>query len=216
MAGSTICPETPGKNSSQPISCATAYTNYGCRCDTCREWKRGVDAERDHTTTGDGRGSHMQTALTRKRDEAIEEIGEEELYKLVEEGLSMREIATELGLDDPGSARTQSAVRSWLRRDKDRYSEAKRLSAEALAEKAGEVYGDKAPTSTADAKWRNDLSGYLRWLSEQRSGGNRGDVNISISFEERFLAQLRKSGRMPRREDEPEAIEAEIIEEDEE
>lgn len=145
----------------------------------------------------DDKGRFSSTALTKKRDMAITEAGgADTLYGLVESGKTHREIANALGLDG-GDYTTQRAIREYLRRDPDRYEDARRESAEALAERAGEVYGDEAPVTSADAKWRHDLSGYWRWLAETRDPSIRqAGVNVNVDVGSLHLDALRTSGRM--------------------
>jgi hypothetical protein len=110
--------------------------------------------------------------------------------------MSHREMATALGLDGSDYT-TQQAIRTYLRRDPDRYEEAKRESAESLAERAGEVYGDEAPTTSADAKWRNDKSGWYRWMAETRDPSIRqAGVSVNVDIGSLHLDALRASGRM--------------------
>jgi hypothetical protein len=162
---------------------------------------------------GDTEGGHdgRSTALTRSRDAAIAEVGEEAVYDMVATGMTHREIANALGLDgDKHNA--QRAVAKWLRRDPDRYEAAKRASVDAIAEKAGEVYGEEAPESTADAKWRNDRSGYFRWLAELRSGVNRNGINVNLDIGALHLDALKRAGSMEGAQQEREIIEGEYEE----
>lgn len=125
---------------------------------------------------------HPGTNLTKSRDMAVEAAGGvDAIYPLVAAGLSMTEVAKEIGLD--GTAREGEALRQLLRRDETRWGEARRDSADAISEKA-DTYGDEAPVTSADAKWRNDRSGYFRWLTEFRADllGQPG-VQINIGLE---------------------------------
>jgi hypothetical protein len=152
------------------------------------------------------------TALTRKRDAAIEEAGPDAVYGWVSEGLSIREVANELGLDGTDQ-NVRWSVRNWLRRDEDRYNEAKAASVDALAERAYQIYGDEAPETTADGTWRDRKAGHLRWLADLRAGRNKDGVNVNLSVNELHLDALRKKGHMPRPKGEVQDAEYEVLEE---
>lgn len=156
-------------------------------------------------------GKIAKTALTKARDAAVAEAGGVEvLYGYVEAGLSMTQIADRIGLDVPAE-KARWTIRDLLRRDSERYDAAKEASAEAHMQMAGAVYGDEAPTSTADAKWRNDRSGWHRWMAELRSGlREKGSVNVNVDIGQLHLDALRQLGSMPTRED-PETVEADYV-----
>lgn len=150
-------------------------------------------------TDRDESGRFASTALTRKRDTAIANLegGDDALYGMVAAGMSLRAISNELGLDGADS-NTRAAVYQYLRRDMARYDEARRLSAESHAEMAGEVYGDTAPETTADAKWRNDKSAWHRWMAETRDPSLRGKagVEVNVDIGQLHLDALRAGGRL--------------------
>lgn len=166
-------------------------------------------------TNEDGR----KTDLTIRRDSAIKEAGPERVYGWVEAGVSTRDIARKLNLGGDDTA--MWAVQNWLRQDEDRYEKAKRRSVEAHMEKAGEVYGDEAPESTADAKWRNDRSGFHRWVAELRAGlRNKDGTTVNVNLGQLHLDALRRKGSMSQNPDRveprsrPEPIEGEYRVED--
>lgn len=199
MPAST-CPETTGQEG-QPLACSTAWNKYGCRCDTCREWNK---AGRPTRESGDGR----TTALTLQRDAAIERIGADAVYGMVASGRSLREIAETLGL--PSDHKSRWAISQWITRDTERYDEARAASVDALAERAGEVYGETRPVDSADAKWRNDRSGYFRWLAEIRAigFGDRNGVTVKVDIGQLHLDALRSAGRQELNPDRVEVEEA--------
>lgn len=168
------------------------------------EQNNGNLPERDPDT-----GRFASTELTRKRDAAIGQLenGGDTVYAMVAAGLSASEIAEELGLDGNKPVVRQS-IYTWLQRNDEKYEEAKRISAEAHAELAGEAYGDTVPATSAEAKWRNDRSNWHRWMAEQRSPDfGRGD-GLQVSIGELHLSALRQAGSMEKAEREREAIDA--------
>jgi hypothetical protein len=134
------------------------------------------------------------TALATRRDTAIEAAGgNDALLELVAGGLGFREIAERIGLE--GSEVNQAAIRRRLARQcPDDYEEAKRASVDAIAERAAEMYGTEAPTNSADAKWRNDRAGHLRWLAEIRGGRTQDGTVINVG--QLHLDVLRAVGSM--------------------
>lgn len=132
-----------------------------------------------------------RTALTRKRDAAIAEAGVGAVLALVRAGLSMREIAGRIGLE--ATPENGARVSDWLRNNADGdFEEARRDSADALAEKAFDLYGDRAPVTSADAKWRNDRAGHVRWLAELRSG-MRDKNGVTLNVQQLHLEALREA-----------------------
>jgi hypothetical protein len=124
---------------------------------------------------------HKPKVPTKTRDAAIKKAGGlEALYDMVAAGMSSREICQ--ALDLPADAVVQRNVRRLLEADQTKYAAAKCASAESLAEKAAEMYGDTAPETSADAKWRNDRAGHMRWMAELRAGliGKGATVQIDI------------------------------------
>lgn len=165
---------------------------------------------------GEQKTDGRKTALTRRRDAAIEEVGAEEVYGWVETGLSARQIAEKLGLD-ADEDRAMWAVHNWLQSDPERYARAKERSVEGLADRALQVYGDEPPETTADGTWRDRKAGHLRWLAELRAGFSRDGVNVNIDLGQLHLDALRKRGSMAHNPDrvEPEPIDAEYEVEEE-
>jgi hypothetical protein len=160
------------------------------------------------------------TALAEQRDAAIEAAGGNVgLLDRVAAGLSFREVCEEIGIE--GSSVNQSALRRRLARQcPEEYEQAKKDSADALAEKALEQYGDKAPVTSADRAWRADKAGWYRWMSEVRSGRDQKGIQINIG--QLHLDALRAAGKRPDRTDSrdlmgrPAAriLEAEVIEDE--
>jgi len=224
MENETTCSELT-TSGGHPLPCQEAWAE-GCRCESCLSWQEagGEDASDDDDRNpanaverrDDGRWE--STALTRALHAALEDQGgREALYRMVEGGLSAREICGVLGIERTDET-AQAAIYRELNKDPDRYDRAKRASAEALAEKAGAVFGEDAPVTSADAKWRSDRSGYYRWLSELRSGRQPGGVNVNVDLGALYLGALQERGSMDLNPDRvpPTTIEAEYeeIEED--
>lgn len=209
MAGVERCSERRGEDG-RFLPAREAYAE-GCRCPVC-EGLHGddnpADRERDPET-----GQFASTALSRSVRSAVAEAGgDETLYGFVEAGRSASEILDALGLD-----RTEEGtwvVYRLLNSNPERYEEAKRISADALAERAFELYGEDTPETSADAKWRNDRAGHMRWLAELRSGNlDGGGVNVQVDIGQLHLDALRQAGgrdMIPQRE----AVEAEYTVED--
>lgn len=151
-----------------------------------------TEPERDES------GQFASTALTRTRDAAIAELGEEAVFAMVAGAAPMREIADALGLDGK-DYNARRAVYQWLRRpeNRERYEEAKAMSAEVHAELAGEVYGETEPLTAAGAKWRNDRSGWHRWMAETRDPSlRRAGVEVNVDVAALHMEALKAGGSM--------------------
>lgn len=135
-----------------------------------------------------------KSAISDARDAALAPLGGvDALYDFVAAGMTFGEICKELGL--PNDAQHQQSLRKLARRDPQRYDEAKQQSVERLQEKAGEVYGETAPVTSADAKWRNDRSNYYRWLAEWRGGIlEKSAVAVNVDIGQLHLEALRAAG----------------------
>lgn len=153
-------------------------------------------------------GSFASTALTRSLKAAVAEAGgREALYEMVAGGLSAREIAGALGLERTDE-RAQWAIYRELRKDMESYDEARRASAHAHAERAGEIfemYGEKPDTglTSAQAKLMADKAGWHKWMAEMRSGQSAGGVNINVDLGQLYLGALREKGSMEQNPDRP-------------
>jgi hypothetical protein len=133
------------------------------------------------------------TALAEKRDAAIEKAGgNETLLEHVAAGLSWKEVAAAVGLE-PTEVNAGAIRRRLSRQAPDELEEAKRASVDAIAERATEMYGTEAPTNSADAKWRNDRAGHLRWIADLRGGRDKGGNVYNIG--QLHLDALRAAGR---------------------
>jgi hypothetical protein len=143
-------------------------------------------------------GGKPPTSLTLARNAAIEKAGPDTVYDYLRSGMTAKEIAGRLGLEQTQEA--ANSVRNWLKRhNREAYDAARKDSAEALEEKAFETYGDRAPVTSADAKWRNDRAGHLRWLADLRSGRSDKSAAVQINFGSLHLEALRNQGENPHR-----------------
>jgi hypothetical protein len=159
------------------------------------------------------------TALAEKRDAAIEKAGgNETLLEHVAAGLSWKEVAAAVGLE-PTEVNAGAIRRRLSRQAPDELEEAKRASVDAIADRATEMYGTEAPTNSADAKWRNDRAGHLRWIADLRGGRTKDGITLNIG--QLHLEALQAAGRRPEgwqltRETNPtrRLLEAEVIEDE--
>lgn len=193
MAGVDRCSEMRGEDG-RFLPAREAYAD-GCRCAVC-DGLHGGDNPADRPRAEDGK--FKSTALSRSVRSAVAEAGGDEvLYGYVEAGLSASEILETLGLER--SERGTYVVYRILNSDPERYEEAKRISADAHAERAGEIfemYGEKPDGSltSAQAKLMADKANWHKWLAELRAGRMRGGVEVNVDVGQLHLDALRQVG----------------------
>lgn len=124
--------------------------------------------------------------------------GDDFVFDLIADGLPMRKVAEATGCSSRG------LLYSWIKLGGDerrrRLEEARKLSAHATAEDAGEILDDLAksavPITSADVSLATSRAKYRQWLAGMRNRedfGDRAGVEVNISIGEMHIDALRRN-----------------------
>jgi transposase-like protein len=128
------------------------------------------------------------------------------IFDRIGSGEAVKRIAEDYGVG-------YETLRRWINKSDERrkaYEQAKRDSADALVEEAGEIL-DNAPTDSAPQVTKAvKRADHKRWLAGKRDREQYGDdkgaqVNVNLDLGALHLDALRAAGRMPEPEEIPTA-----------
>ncbi len=115
---------------------------------------------------------------------------------------------------------SRSLLYRWLNMESERkeaWREAKRLSADALVEQAGELLDSAEEIvgiTSAKVSLRRERAAYRRWLASVRNreeyGESPSSVNVAVSLGDLHMQALLAGGGYASQKREPELLEAEV------
>lgn len=167
----------------------------------------------------------MSRPLLQAINKKIEELGGDEwVFDQIADGKAIGKIAELVGCSRPYLYNWRDQKGPGREERKRLWAEAIKASAEAHAEKAGEVLDDLSSKDLlipADVTLATARSKYSQWLAGVRDkeafGDAKGQVNLNLNFGQLHLDALRQAGSMARVKaaEVVELMPAEVVEEEE-